>query len=152
MNSLLPDLEGWIKVAGAAVAVLMALAVPVRSWIVEDRRYRAQTLEAIASASRNVAGGIAGGSHVLADSLALHALAEALRELTLVLRSTLGGGDERHADRLARAVRMLLERDGTAPPLRPSDPVGPDLERPPLSGASIRSANSRSARRGPPAG
>ena len=68
----------------------MALLVPLRSWIVEDRRYRAQTLEAVAAASRNAVSGVTGPSTMLADTLALSALAGSL-------------------DRVAAAVERLVE-------------------------------------------
>ena len=109
MTGLLPDVEGWIQVAGAAVAVLMAILVPVRSWIVEDRRYRAQTLDAIAAASRHAAAGVAGASHALADSLALAGLAEALREVASAVRALTDAGEDRDKDRLTRALEAFLD-------------------------------------------
>lgn len=108
----LNDIEGWVKLAGAAVAVLMAILVPVRSWIVEDRRYRAQTLDALAAASRNAAAGVAGGSHALADSLALATLADALREVASAVRGLTESGEDRDRDRLTRALERFLEGQG----------------------------------------
>lgn len=116
MSSLLPEVELWVKVAGASVAVLMAVLVPIRSWIVEDRRYRAQTLEALSAAvSRGTVGGLSGQSQVLADSLAMGALAEALRDLTAALRDLAETGEHREKDRLARALESLIERDRAGP-------------------------------------
>lgn len=109
MNSLL-EIESLIKIAGAVVAVLMAVLVPVRSWIVEDRRYRAQTLEAITAASRGAIAGVTATSHVLADSLALGSLAEALRDVATAVRSLTQAGEARDKDRLTRALESFLER------------------------------------------
>ena len=36
MSSWLPEVEGWVKVAGILVGVVMAILVPVRSGVVED--------------------------------------------------------------------------------------------------------------------
>lgn len=115
MSSWLPEVESWVKVAGATVAVLMAVLVPIRSWIVEDRRIRAQTLEALSSAaSRGTVGGLSGTSQVLADSLAMGALAEAVRGLTEALRDISEPGHGRGEDRLARALAALLARGRAA--------------------------------------
>lgn len=111
MSSLLPEVEGWIKVAGALVAVLMALLVPVRSWIMEDRRYRAQTLEAIASASRHAVSGMSGPSTMLADTLAMAALADALNRVAASIDRLVEAGEDRDKDRLGRALDRFLELD-----------------------------------------
>lgn len=110
MNSLLPEAEGWIKVAGAAVAVLMAVLVPLRSWIVEDRRYRAQTLEALAGASRSIVSGLSAPSTMLADTLALGALAEAVNRLAAALEAVVETEQGRDKDRLTRALERFLRR------------------------------------------
>ncbi len=111
MTSLLPDLEGWIKAAGAVVAVLMAILVPIRSWIVEDRRYRAQTLDALAAASRNTVAGLAMPTSALADTLALSRLAESLDRVAGALERLLASEDERDRDRLTRALERFLDLD-----------------------------------------
>lgn len=109
MSSWLPEIEGWVKVAGAAVAVVMAALVPIRSWIAEDRRHRAQTLEALTAATRSSgASTFSGTSHVLADSLALGAVADGLREVARSLRR-LAEEEERSERRLARAVADLMD-------------------------------------------
>jgi hypothetical protein len=115
VTSLLPEVESWIKVAGAAVAVAMAALVPIRSWIVEDRRYRAQSLQALsAAASRGTVEGLSGTSHMLADSLAIGALADALRDLTAALRDLAACEEGRQKDRLAQALEALLDQDRRA--------------------------------------
>lgn len=113
MTSALPELEGWIKVAGAAVAVLMAVLVPVRSWIVEDRRFRARTLEAIAAVSRSTLSGVSAmPSSLLADTLALSALAEALNRVAAALERVIEAEGDQDRDRLARALERLARSDG----------------------------------------
>ena len=114
MPSLLPEVEGWIKAAGALVAVMMALLVPVRSWIVEDRRYRAQTLQALASASRNAVAGITAPSSALADSLALSAVADGLDRVAAALERLLAVGEDRDRSRLTRALERFLEQQEEA--------------------------------------
>ena len=76
VSSMPPDVEDWIKAAGALVAVLMALLVPIRSWIVEDRRYRDQAKEAQAASARTAVGAVTSSSTMLADTLAISSLAE----------------------------------------------------------------------------
>lgn len=112
MNGWLPEAEGWIKVAGAAVAVLMAVLVPLRSWIVEDRRYRAQTLEALAGASRSIVSGLSAPSTMLADTLALGALAEAVNRVAAALETLVETEQDRDKDRLTRALERFLGQHG----------------------------------------
>ena len=89
---------------------MMALLVPVRSWMVEDRRYRAQTLQAIAAASRNTVTGVAGSSMALTDSLALSSVAEALDRVAQALERLLDQGEDRDRTRLTRALEAFLAR------------------------------------------
>lgn len=110
MASLLPEIEGWIKAAGALVAVLMALLVPVRSWMVEDRHYRAQTLQALASAPRDTLTGLSMPSAALADSLALSAVAEGLDRVGRALERLLDAEADRDRSRLTRALELFLEQ------------------------------------------
>lgn len=112
MTSMLPEVEGWIKAAGAMVAVVMALLVPIRSWIVEDRRYRAQTLQALASASRSAVAGVTAPSSALGDSLALSAVGDGLDRVASVLERLLAAGEDRDRSRLTRALERFLERHG----------------------------------------
>lgn len=114
MADLLPEVEGWVKVLGAAVAVLMALLVPIRSWIVEDRRYRAQTLEAMAAASRAAGAGATGAATALADTLALSPVAEGLNRVAFALERLRDGSAEE--DRLGRALNRYLARHGAPEP------------------------------------
>ncbi|WP_375458402.1 hypothetical protein [uncultured Enterovirga sp.] len=116
MNSLLPDAESWIKVAGAAVAVLMAVLVPLRSWIVEDRRYRAQTLEALTGASRTVVSGLSAPSSMLADTLTVAALAEAVNRVAAAMETLVETEQDRDKDRLTRALERFLLHHGQGPP------------------------------------
>ena len=117
MSGWLPEIEGWVKIAGVLVGVVMAVLVPVRSWIVEDRRYRAQMLEATASAGRTVAAAVqapplasvSGGAPcgvVEMDGLiaALRDCAAAIRESTQIERSI---GHER----LMQAIQQIAEQD-----------------------------------------
>lgn len=113
MPTTLPEFEGWIKAAGALVAVLMAVLVPIRSWLVEDRRFRAQTLEAIASASRHAVAGVSASPTMLADTLALSALAESLNRLAAAIERLLDREVGQDRDRLTRAVERFTERFGT---------------------------------------
>jgi hypothetical protein len=110
VSSLLPEVEGWIKALGAVVALLMAVAVPVRSWLVEDRRFRAQALEAAASASRTTLAGVSGASAVLADGLALAALTEAANRVAAALETLVETGEARERDRLTVALERFLAR------------------------------------------
>ena len=112
MTSLLPELEGWIKATGAMVAVLMAVLVPVRSWIVEDKRLRAQTLEAIAAASRNTVTGISAPTTVLADRIGLTDLGSALNRVAAVLERLLEADQDHERDRLTRALERFLAQHG----------------------------------------
>lgn len=118
MSGWLPEIEGWVKVAGVLVGVVMAVLVPIRSWIVEDRRYRAQMLEATASASRTVSaavqgapvasaggGGLCGVVEMEGLIAALHDCAAALRESTRIERAL---GQER----LMRAIDRIADRKG----------------------------------------
>lgn len=114
MTSSLPELEGWIKACGAIVAVLMAVLVPVRSWIVEDRRFRAQTLEAIAAASRNTVAGISAPTTILADRMALADLGAALNRVAAVLEGLLEADQDHERDRLTRALERFLAQHGAA--------------------------------------
>lgn len=113
MTSLLPELEGWIKASGALVAVLMAVLVPVRSWIVEDRRFRAQTLEALAAASRNTVAGISASSTILADRIALTDLGASLNRIAAVLEKILEVGQDHERDRLTHALERFLDQHGS---------------------------------------
>jgi hypothetical protein len=110
VTSHLPEAEAWIKLGGAAVAVLMAVLVPLRSWIVEDRRYRAQTLEALAGASRSVLSGISGQSAMLADTLALAGLAEAVNRAAAAIEALIAADQDRDKDRLTRALERFLDQ------------------------------------------
>lgn len=126
MSSLLPEVEGWVKIAGAAVAVLMALLVPVRSWIVEDRRYRAEARDVAATAASAATAGITTGAHVLADSLALGAIAEGLREVAAAIRFQAESERFRDRDRLTRVLDRLLEQAGAENEVHPlSEPANP---------------------------
>jgi len=110
LSSLLPEVEGWIKVTGALVAVLMALLVPIRSWITEDRRYRAQTLEAISAASRHAVSGVTTtASTMLADALTLAALADALNRVAAAIERLVEAEEDRDKDRLTRALDRFLD-------------------------------------------
>lgn len=134
MTGLLPELEIWIKVAGAAVAVLMAVLVPVRSWIIEDRRYRARTLEALSASSRTMIGGLGVTSAALADTLALSRLADGLDRVAGALERLISAEADRDKDRLTRSLERFLRRHGeeldgasvsapASPPAR--DPTAP---------------------------
>lgn len=111
MTAALPDLEAWIKAGSALVAVLMAILVPVRSWIVEDRRYRAQTMEALASVSRATVAGVITSPTMLADALAISALAEALSRVAAALEGLLEQDERRGRDRLKEALERLLQAE-----------------------------------------
>lgn len=104
MNAWLPEAEGWVKLLGAFVAVLMAILVPVRSWIVEDRRDR----DRMRAAARNApprGGGEDPAPPCLAREVA--GLAEALRDCAGLLREF---GSSAHLP--ARGpVSVLLRQD-----------------------------------------
>ncbi|TDR88969.1 hypothetical protein [Enterovirga rhinocerotis] len=85
MTAWLPEVEGWVKVAGAFVAVVMAILVPVRSWIVEDRRYRDQMLAA-ASARRDPTIGGEDQEEILILAAEVRELAAAFRDCAATLR------------------------------------------------------------------
>ncbi|MGA0599023.1 hypothetical protein [Enterovirga sp. CN4-39] len=111
MSGWLPEVEGWVKVAGAAVAVIMAILVPVRSWMAEDRRYKAQTLEAVAAASKVVTASVTAQTptgNLLGDALAAGALTEAVRDIAKAIREGTAAEEAREEDRLAKAVEALI--------------------------------------------
>lgn len=115
MTGWLPEVEGWVKVVGAAVAVLMALLVPIRSWISEDRRYKAQTAEAAASAAKSVIAGVSapspGGGSMLGDVLASSALTDAVRDVAKAIREGTAAEREATESRLAKAIEGLLKQE-----------------------------------------
>lgn len=112
MTGLIPEMEGWIKLAGAFVAILMAVMVPVRSWIVEDRRYRAQTLEALSASARTTLAGVGSSSTTLADTLAIARLAESLNRVAGAVERVLDQESDRDKDRLTRALERFLAQHG----------------------------------------
>lgn len=114
MAIVLPEIEGWVKVLGAAVAILMAVLVPLRSWIVEDRRYRAQALEALSGASRAAVAGASTRSPtgtLLGDAVALEGLIAAVRDVAAAIRDAAAAEEAGKRDRLAAAVEALLLKD-----------------------------------------
>lgn len=100
MSNWLPEVEGWVKVAGILVGVVMAILVPVRSWVVEDRRYRAQMLAATAG---RPGGGASCGPDGTED------LAAALRDCAAAIREAIRAEEARSHERLARAIDRFVD-------------------------------------------
>lgn len=115
MSAWLPEVEGWVKVLAAAVAAFAAAAVPVRSWINEERKYRAQTLEAMADAAKAAVAGAsapapAGGS-MLGDVVASEGLIHAVRDVAKAIREGTQAEKAKEADRIAKAIEELVENE-----------------------------------------
>lgn len=113
MSGWLPEIEGWVKLAGVLVGLVMAILVPVRSWIVEDRRYRAQMMDAAASAGRTVSAAVASGpveAGALCHRLEMEALIAALRDCASAIRDTTRQERARRQDRLAEALDRLMDQ------------------------------------------
>lgn len=108
MSNWLPEVEGWVKVAGILVGVVMAVLVPVRSWVVEDRRYRAQMLEAAAAAGRAGPPACPGGGASCGPTGA-EGLAAALRDCAAAIREASRAEEARGHERLARALDRFVD-------------------------------------------
>lgn len=108
MTGWLPEIEGWLKAAAILVGVVMAVLVPVRSWIVEDRRYRAQTSAEPAAPSPTISPGIHRSD--AGDPPDMDRLISAIRECADAIRGLTRLEQRRGDDRLADALNRLADR------------------------------------------
>ena len=101
---LLPELEGWLKLAGAGVAVMTAILVPVRSWIIEERRFRS---EVAGAAERRRMEAARARRAERPDGLPQCRLSEAVNRLGFVLERLVeqGGRHDRSVCRLGRILK-----------------------------------------------
>lgn len=109
MSAWLPEVEGWVKALGALVAVVMAVLVPVRSWIVEDRRYRERMLEAARAMAAGRPGTPEGQGRPPPLVSEMKDLAAALRDCAEALREAGAAGQVRGGKRRVRAPGRAVD-------------------------------------------